>query len=216
MPAPRPRVIHLVHSSPGRTRLRLPWLRSAPAEGAPLADTLAALNGMLEAAVRPRTGSVLCQYDPDLLDPERIIAAVRRHTRVALVVRPGEESPAEAVAYEREFLAEESSFSRALTKSFKGIDRDVLVATDGRLDLGTLTGLGFLGVGAAEILVTSKLPAPPWFNLAWWAFRTFTMFEHGGAPPASRPATATRPPRRAESTRRQRARRTSVSPVKTV
>lgn len=218
MLTPQPRVIHLVHTSPGRTRLRLPWLRSAPAESTTLAEALAALNGMLEAAVRPRTGSVLCQYDPDRLDPERIIAAVRRHTRVALVVRPGEESAAEAAAYERKFLAEESSFSRALTKSFRGIDRDVLVATDGRLDLGTLTGLGFLAAGAAEILVTRKLPAPPWFNLAWWAFRTFTMFEHGGTHPAptQAPRTAAGPRAHAESARRRRTHRAASPRIKSV
>jgi len=216
MPTPQPRIIHLVHTSPGRTRLRLPWLRSAPAEGPMLADALAALNGMLEAAVRPRTGSVLCQYDPDRLGPERIIAAVRRHTRVALVVRPGEEAPAEAVAYEREFFAEESSFSRALAKSFRGIDREVLGATDGRLDLGTLTGLGFLAAGAAEILVTRKLPAPPWFNLAWWAFRTFTMFEHGGAHSSAGQALTKATRRRVRgASARHRKRRTALSAVET-
>jgi len=218
MATPQPRIIHLIHTSPGRTRLRLPWLRSAPAEGAPLADALAALNGMLEAAVRPRTGSVLCQYDPDRLDPERILAAVRRHTRVALVVRPGEEVPAETMAYERAFVAEESSFARALAKTFKGIDRDVLVATEGRLDLGTVTGLGFLAAGAAEILATRKLPAPPWFNLAWWAFRTFTMFEHGGAhpAPAQAPRAVTRPRTHTKSVRRRRPHRAPSPHIKSV
>jgi hypothetical protein len=53
----------------------------------------------------------------------------------------------------------------------------LLAATDGRLDLGILAAMGFLAVGATEIIVTRKLPAPPWFNLAWWAVRTFTTFE---------------------------------------
>jgi len=218
MAGPLPRVIHLVHTSPGRTRLRLPWLRSVPDDATALADGLAAVNGMLETSVRPRTGSVLCQYDADRLDAERIIAAVRRLTRVALVVRPGEEVPAEVAAYERAFLTEESSFARALAKTFRGIDRDVVVATEGRLDLGTLTGLGFLAAGAAEILVTRTLPAPPWFNLAWWAFRTFTMFEHGPThqPPTHAPRTPARPHAQGAPARRRRPHRTAPSPVKSV
>jgi len=216
MAIPRPRIIHLVHVSPGRTRLRLPWLRGAPGDAAALADKLAAVDGMLEASVRPRTGSVLCQYDPDRLDPERIIARVRRYTQVTAVVRPGEEAPAEVAAYERAFLAEESTFARALTNTFRGIDRDLLTATEGRLDLGTVTGLGFLAAGAAEILVTRKLPAPPWFNLAWWAFRTFTMFEHGGPHPPSAHAPRTPPRARAQlaPSRRRRPHRAAPAPVK--
>jgi hypothetical protein len=59
---------------------------------------------------------------------------------------------------------------------FRDLNRSVLLATEGRLDLGALAGLGFLSLGAAEIAATRALPAPPWFNLAWWAFRTFTIF----------------------------------------
>ena len=45
------------------------------------------------------------------------------------------------------------------------------------MDLGVLATLGLIGAGAAEIVVTGKLPIPPWFNLAWWGFRTFMTTE---------------------------------------
>ena len=52
----------------------------------------------------------------------------------------------------------------------------------------------FCWQGPREIVTTGTIPAPPWFNLAWWAFRTFTFFprgdEHGAAPPAARRSAA--------------------------
>jgi hypothetical protein len=180
MPNPQ-RIIRLAHSSPGRMRLRLRWLREAPEEATRLADKLAALNGMIEAAVRPWTGSVLCHYDPERLDEHRIVTAALRHSRATAVVRPGEENQLES---ESAPATSGSSLGHAVADSFAAINREVVAATDGRLDLGILASLGFVTVGAAEIAVTRQLPAPPWFNLAWWAFRTFTMFERDGPQPA--------------------------------
>ena len=34
-----------------------------------------------------------------------------------------------------------------------------------------------LGAGAADVIASGKLPLPPWFNLAWWGFRTFMTTE---------------------------------------
>jgi len=209
------RIIHVTHSSAGRLRLRLSWLRRAPEEAAPLADNLVSLNGMIEAAARPWTGSVLCQYDPERLDEARIIAAVQRHTRATVVVRPGEESP----PADLEFAAHgapASSLARAVADSFAAMNQQVLAATDGRLDLGVLTSLTFMTAGAAEVVVTRQLPAPPWFTLAWWAVRTFTTFERDTdrVPPGSsaprlldRATPRTDPRRRATKPQRPAARR---------
>jgi hypothetical protein len=171
-----PRVIRIVHATPGRLRLRLPWLHERPEEAEPLAETLAGLDASLEVQVRPWTGSVLCTYEPEELDEDRILAAVRRHTKVAIVVRRGESSAEADAEYRAALLARGSSLTRAVADGFRDLNRSVLLATEGRLDLGALAGLGFLSLGAAEIAATRALPAPPWFNLAWWAFRTFTIF----------------------------------------
>jgi hypothetical protein len=189
------RVIRRVHALPGRLRVRLPWLSSARAEAAAVADRLAGLAGMEEVQVRPRTGSVLCRYDPDALDEERILAEIRRATAVAVVLQPGQPVPTDALPARRP--AGESSVARALEDAARGINREVYHATEGRLDLGTLAGLGFIVAGAAEILAARRLPAPPWFNLGWMALRTFTMFEHPHAAPetetASPPSSPTPP-----------------------
>jgi hypothetical protein len=68
-----------------------------------------------------------------------------------------------------------SSLRAAVSDAFGGLNQEIQDVTDGRLDLGALTGLSFLAIGAAEIIASRGLPAPPWFNMAWWAYRTFTI-----------------------------------------
>lgn len=171
-----PRILQIVHAIPGRTRMRLSWLRQQPDEAAPLAERLAQLDASVEVRVRPWTGSVLVTYDPQHLDESALLAETRRLAGASFVVRRGEESPEARAEIERTARAGHGSLGRALGRSMREINRDVLEASDGRLDLGSLTGLSFLALGAAEIAATRTLPAPPWFNLAWWAFRTFTIF----------------------------------------
>ncbi len=171
----RPRIIRLAHSVPGRLRLRLAWLHDQPEEAVPLAERLALLDRSIDVRIRPWTGSVLCSYDPERLEEEAIITCVRRHTRVAIVLRAGETHLETEAEYRRASRPAASSIRRSVFDAFGELNRGVLRSTDGRLDLGALAGLGFLAVGAAEIARSRALPAPPWFNLAWWAYRTFTI-----------------------------------------
>jgi hypothetical protein len=165
--------VRLVHSSPGRTRVRLEGFDRALERATALADDLAALPGVEEVAVRPWTGSVLCVHDARRLDPKRIVDVVRRHAE-----QPGAPSRTEPGRPTPALLARQgSSIARSLTALVKQLDGDLLRVTEGRLDLGTLATFGFLAAGAAEVLSSRRLPAPPWFNLAWWALRTFTEFE---------------------------------------
>jgi hypothetical protein len=181
-----PRVIRLAHVSPGRLRLRLRWLRDDRAAATGLADHLADCEGVIEVAVRPRTGSVLCLFEPHRTSAGKLLAGVRRYTGVATILRPEEGLP----SVMRGARPRGSILGRLLAGAFRGLDDDLYEASGGRIDLGTLAGLSLLVAGAAEIAATRRLAAPPWFSLAWWAFRTFTMFETetaGAAPTAPRP-----------------------------
>lgn len=175
MQKPRRRVIERVHVMPGRLRLRLRWLRDEEAgEAERLADHLAALHPSMEVTVRPWTGSVLCEWDAEAFAAERVIAAVRQHTRVAIVEEPGAEPAPEPPPPTTED-GNGSSIRSAVLQAFGTLNHEIQEATDGRLDLGALTGLSFLAIGAAELVGSRSVPAPPWFNMAWWAYRTFTI-----------------------------------------
>jgi hypothetical protein len=177
-----PRVVRLVHTLPGRTRLRCLWLHRAPREAAPLADALAVLPGMREVRVRPYTGGVLCLHDPARLDAAAVVARVREHTQPDLVLGPHDVEPLPPPP------AEPSSVARAAAAFFRELNQDILRATGGRTDLGTLATLGFMGAGALEVALRREIPIPPWFNLAWWGFRTFMTLE-GGAIDSARQET---------------------------
>ena len=112
--------------------------------------------------LRPWTGSVLCRYDPSRVETERIVAAFRRATGVAIVRRPGEPAPELDAGVRRVAGVRASRFSHAMRESFRGINRSVMRQTEGHLDLGALAALGFLALGAAEIAGSRTLPAPPW------------------------------------------------------
>lgn len=169
------KIIHVIHTSPGRTRLRLPWLRRATELATSLADDLLRVEGLYEVQVRPYTGSVLCIHDPEELDVERLLEVVRRLTGVDDVAYPGEELPdGEALL---QSLAEGSNVARAASLFIKGLNVEVLRATEGHLDLGALAALGFVVAGAVDVAIKGKISAPPWFNLGWWAFRTFATVE---------------------------------------
>lgn len=183
-----PRFIQLVHSFSGRIRLRLSWLREDAETASALGDALAALPGVGTVTIRPRTGSVLCEYDPETLREDALIARVRRATRVTRVIRPGEAVPAAP----RKALPSRGTINQRLHETLSGWNQDLLHTTEGRLDLGSASALGFLGLGALEMLTMRPLPAPPWFNLAWWAFRTLTIFDEEEKAPRKRPRRASR------------------------
>jgi len=181
MPVPFPRIVRIVHSLPGRLRLRLPWLHDRREAAVPLADRLSTLPGIAEVRVNPFSGSVLFLYDEEQLDESRLLAAVREATGVEIVARSGEPLPPEAVAaLQLEAKPEISRIERAAATFFHEVNLDVLEASEGRIDLGTLASVMFAATGAAEVALQRKLPLPQWFQLAWWSFRTFTMVHERG------------------------------------
>lgn len=164
------RWLTIAHHLPDRTRLRTPVLRNDPRSSERLADTLAALPGVREVKIRPYSGSVLIDHD-DKLGIATLVEAVSGALAIDRVLAPGEKPPLETE------VPPFSSIARKLVIAMRELDRDIRRGSDGTVDLGTLATLGFMSAGAAEIVISGKLPMPPWFNLAWWGFRTFITAE---------------------------------------
>jgi heavy-metal-associated domain-containing protein len=164
------RWIAVAHHLPDRTRLRSPLLRRDRSACEKLADALAAFPGVREVACRPYTGSALVHHKPDLA-LDKLVAEVQRVLDVAKVLAPGEPPPIDPD------VPAFSSLARTLVAAVRAIDSDIRRGSDGTVDLGTLATFGLLGAGAVEVAATGKLPLPPWFNLAWWGFRTFVTTE---------------------------------------
>lgn len=182
----RPRWIAVAHRLPDRTRLRTPVLRGDVAASDRLADAFAALPGVREVTVRPYTGSVLIVHD-EHVELAALLTTAQQALDLPRVLAPGEPPPRDPA------VPTFSSVARKLIAAAREIDLDVRRRTEGSIDLGTITALCFAGAGALEVATTGQLPMPPWFNLAWWSFRTFMTLERDelraereqGAPPSS-------------------------------
>ena len=92
-----PRIIVVAQALPGRSRFRLSWLHPGPGRRPDaddvnrLADQLAAIPGMIDVEIRAFTGSVLCSYDPQRVDPDTLLAHLERLTGAA--VQPSGTAP---------------------------------------------------------------------------------------------------------------------------
>jgi hypothetical protein len=157
-----------VHELPGRVRLRLGPVPIDEESATKVAEELAR-RGAGDVEVDRRTGSILCKGTP--LGAEALKVIVRDAVGDAVVLAPGEAPPAPVRSHTRSVLA------RNVAQGFQRMDAKLLEATGGRLDLGTAATFAFLTAGAVDVAVSRRLPIPPWFNLAWWGFRTFVTFE---------------------------------------
>jgi hypothetical protein len=164
------RYLQLVHTVPGRTRLRCPSLRKEPSLVTRVADELAAVAGVHEVKVRPFTGSILVFHDRDL-SSSTLTDVAQRVLACDLVLARHERPPVDGG------VPELAKIARLAASAFRDIDRDMLRASQGSLDLGTLATLGFFGAGALQLAYERELEMPPWFNLAWWGYRTFMTNE---------------------------------------
>jgi hypothetical protein len=159
-PAERPGGARIAHHLPERTRLLLRGHGLAEEDQQRIVVALGSIAGVRTVKVNPRTASVLCTHEPSI-DPTTLEQAV------AAAVTATEPRPRPGT----------SAVARALALLFRDLNREVLDATEGRLDAPTLASLTFLVAGALGLAQKERISPPPWFNLAWWSFRTFVTLE---------------------------------------
>jgi hypothetical protein len=161
--------LRVVHALPGRLRLRWPQLHSEPERAGEIADRLVREHGVLDVTVNPGTGSLLVVYDPAAQDARSVARIALEATGARRVLAPDEESPRPAAPAP----GGPSRLAVATAAFFEELNADVRRATEGGTDLATLLPLAFVGFGLLEVAVTGDVPAPPWWSLFWWSFRSF-------------------------------------------
>lgn len=67
------------HNVPGRLRVKIPTLKGRPARIKAVEDLLSNLDGTENIQSNPLTGSVVINYDPDLLAAQQIIQILVDH-----------------------------------------------------------------------------------------------------------------------------------------
>ena len=140
-------VAHIVHSLPGRTRLKVPGQRGEPRYFTRLSECLSQCAGVVRLQVNPRTGSLLLEHTVPLA---QIAAFAQAHQLFTL-------APPESLQQEIE-----SSTQAGL----RWLNRQLAQASEGSLNVRVvlilgLAGLIFIQVARGQILM-------PATNLLWF------------------------------------------------
>jgi hypothetical protein len=147
--------IELVHHHPGRLRLRASVFLGADEVVVVVRARLDALPGITEVEHAPKTGSLLVLYEPGLVEPDEIVAAVAEAADL--------DGPAEKVRDPKKPALVAIGVGRELNSA-------VTQLTGGRADLKTLVPAAMMGLGAVSFIVGKGPRLPRWDNLLYWGY----------------------------------------------
>ena len=164
--------IRLVHTLPGRVRLKASHLKGNPALAQQVHEKIRRLPGVQEVRVNPLTGSILIRLDrAKLREPEPLAPVIQ-----AL----GELFPEIAALN----LAGEAAFgpgytpAAGLAGSVGALNARIANFTGG-LDLRLLLPLTLLFLGLRRLVTARETPTPAWYDFLWFGFSTFLMLNRG-------------------------------------
>jgi copper chaperone CopZ len=86
--------VDLAHHLPGRLRLRSALLKGNTRAAAQAQRQLAEIGGVRSAGANPSTGSVLLEYDPEVIPPTKLIDVLAAHGYIIGASEPETEAEA--------------------------------------------------------------------------------------------------------------------------
>ena len=108
------------HDIPGRLRVRIACIRANPSMGIPIRELLEGLPGTITVSIRTTTGSVIINYDPQVLDPNRILSTLAAKRFIDPDKLSKINSQLEAVLYRTLEAVLKAVLSRAVSKALSG------------------------------------------------------------------------------------------------
>jgi len=148
----------VVHSVPGRVRLRLD-----PESPQPNLDDFL-IDGVKKVAFNKITKSVLMVYD-DTIPSESLLSGIEEKMRPIVILR---EEPRTGEA-----INDENRVGQAIVRRAGEINERVSAATNGLVSGESLFPLSLIGLGVVGFLQQDDLLGPPWWSLVWWGFNIF-------------------------------------------
>jgi Heavy metal associated domain 2 len=165
--------IKLVHSIPGRVRVKIAQLRDNPEFAREIYQGLSGVRGIRRIKANPLTGSLLVLYDPEEMTALESLFAL---SEVVTPLFPGLD-----MAQIEEWLSQSGNGSGATAAQTSGIppalgapNAHVGKATGG-IDLKLLLLVSLFVFGIRGLFVARQVPFPAWYDLWWFSFRTFFM-----------------------------------------
>jgi hypothetical protein len=186
--------VDVLHALPRRVRLRARALVGQRAACERIAEELAAHIDFDSISVRPITGSIVVVRAAGGLDA----ADLRRRLAEFVATERGDDG--RPLTEERDVGNGNTRIAAAVAFAVRRLNDQVRDALDGEADLQILAPIALAAASVLEPAAKGKLFAPPWSQLAWYAFRSFMSFnreaiegEAKGHSPGPAEVTATPP-----------------------
>jgi hypothetical protein len=172
----------IAHHTAGRLRLKVNSAKNNPTLLEQIKAVFSNVPGIEKIETRAATGSVILYYDPeDHPDISSLFHGLNGAASgsAALPIHPPPhrapsnkvEEVAEQIEQEAEFLAEHSTFARAIVEYAKHLDRQLKRATDNNIDLKILVPIGLAAFTFLEIGATAATPM--WVTLVIFSLNHF-------------------------------------------
>lgn len=149
--------LEVVHSIPGRLRVRVP--AAGDTEG--LTEAVASLPGVISVVWSPLTRGLLVLYDRERADEPAIVAAIADHTQVDV-------SPPAAPSTN----GGRPTVAGAVSSVFGAVNARVAGTTGGALTLGVLVP-AVLTLWAAREILSGRAAPLRWSSALWYAHSLF-------------------------------------------
>jgi len=153
-------VLELVHHHPGRLRVRAAVLREDAELAERVTRALDETAGILVVTHNPRTGSVLVEYEPGLVEPDAIALRI---ADAAQLISPFDPRAAKPVFRPAGALIEGTRELNAIAHELTG----------GRADLRSIVPAALAGAAAYSFAFGRGPRLPRWDNLLWWSYSVF-------------------------------------------
>jgi hypothetical protein len=186
---------------PGRLRLRVPSELRQNGAMTEAIGMLQSVPGIRQVQTNPVTGSVLVEFDPQVLDINHLLELGKAANLISADVATKLERPTGAEA-----VTGPSKITQGIIENFRILDAGVSRYTQGALDAKTLIPLVLITLALGRALVKRTRPVIPWYTLIWYGYSVFVHWnrqyaqkEHTGTASASNPAGQSPHPRWEES-----------------
>ena len=150
--------LRVVHSVPGRVRLRL-----GPETSEPNVDDFLQIDGVEEVSLNRVTRSVLMVYD-DKVPLESVLSGIEEKMPPIEIVR--EELQARGATGE-------DLLGQAIVRTAVKLNGSVNAGTKGVASAASLFPLSLIAVGFVQIIMADEGVMPPGWALVWWGFNIF-------------------------------------------
>lgn len=168
--------LRVVHSLPGRTRLKFSELKTYPHRHANLGQRLMAIDGIHQVDTNPTTGSVVLYHDQTAVYSIEFLSKVASAFGLATI------EPAKFAEWLALLEDEGESAPFDLVRDVKQVGTTIGDLLGGRLDGKTLLPSLLILLGMRSLLISEMLVAPKWYEYFWFAFGVYFTLNKPDAP----------------------------------